>query len=198
MIFLKKFLFLDDINKVISENICRIKNISIIILINPSEKNNQTKKNRFYEIIHFCKSNNLPFFVSDNCKLAIKTKAKGVYLTSSNRKIIYKNLKKNITIIGTAHNQIEYYFKKKQNCSLIFLSPFFLTNKFTINKVLGPLKFNLITNTWKTDLGCLGGVTTDNYKKIKLTKANSVGFKSLIYKEEIKKPVYFKSRRVLN
>lgn len=191
MNFLKKFLFLDDINKLISKNICKIKDISIIILINPSEENNQTKKNKFYEIIHFCKANNLPFFVSNNYKLAIKTKANGVYLTSSNRKIIYKNFKKNITIIGTAHNQIEYYFKKKQNCSLIFLSPLFLTKKYTVNKVLGPLKFNLIANTWKANLGCLGGVTANNYKKIKLTKANSLGFKSLIFKGEIKNPSTF-------
>ena len=191
MNFLKKFLFLDDINKLISKNICNIKDISIIILINPSEENNQTKKNKFYEIIHFCKANNLPFFVSNNYKLAIKTKANGVYLTSSNRKIIYKNFKKNITIIGTAHNQIEYYFKKKQNCSLIFLSPLFLTKKYTVNKVLGPLKFNLIANTWKANLGCLGGVTANNYKKIKLTKANSLGFKSLIFKGEIKNPSTF-------
>lgn len=191
MNFLKKFLFLDDINKLISKNICNIKDISIIVLINPSEKNNQTKKNKFYEIIHFCKVNNLPFFILNDYKLAIKTKANGVYLTSSNRKIIYRNFKTNITIIGTAHNQIEYYFKKKQNCSLIFLSPFFLTKKYTINKVLGPIKFNLIANTWKANLGCLGGITANNYKKIKLTKANSLGFKSLIYKEEIKKPVYY-------
>ena len=181
MNFLKKFLFLDNINKLISKNIYNIKDISIIILINPSEENNQTKINKFYKIIHFCKTNNLPFFVSNNYKLAIKTKANGVYLTSSNRKIIYNNFKKNITIIGTAHNQIEYYFKKKQNCSLIFLSPFFLTKKYTVNKVLGPLKFNLIANTWKANLGCLGGVTANNYKKIKLTKANSLGFKSLIF-----------------
>ena len=184
MNFFKKFLFLDNINELISKNICKIKDISIIILINPSEENNQTKINKFYEIIHFCKANNLPFFVSNNYKLAIKTKANGVYLTSSNRKIIYKNFKTNITIIGTAHNQIEYYFKKKQNCSLIFLSPFFLTKKYTVNKVLGPLKFNLIANTWKANLGCLGGVTANNYKKIKLTKANSLGFKSLILREK--------------
>ena len=93
MNFLKKFLFLDNINKLISKNICKIKDISIIVLINPSEENNQTKINKFYEIIHFCKANNLPFFVSNNYKLAIKTKANGVYLTSSNRKIIYKNFK---------------------------------------------------------------------------------------------------------
>ena len=191
MNFLKKFLFLDNINKLISKNICNIKDISIIILINPSEENNQTKINKFYKIIHFCKTNNLPFFVSNNYKLAIKTKANGVYLTSSNRKIIYKNFKKNITIIGTAHNQIEYYFKKKQNCSLIFLSPLFLTKKYTVNKVLGPLKFNLIANTWKANLGCLGGVTANNYKKIKLTKAISLGFKSLIFKGEKKNPSTF-------
>ena len=191
MNFLKKFLFLDNINKLISKNICNIKDISIIILINPSEENNQTKIIKFYKIIHFCKTNNLPFFVSNNYKLAIKTKANGVYLTSSNRKIIYKNFKKNITIIGTAHNQIEYYFKKKQNCSLIFLSPFFLTKKYTVNKVLGPLKFNLIANTWKANLGCLGGVTANNYKKIKLTKAISLGFKSLIFKGEKKNPSTF-------
>jgi len=140
MNFLKKFLFLDNINKLISKNICKIKDISIIVLINPSEENNQTKINKFYEIIHFCKANNLPFFVSNNYKLAIKTKANGVYLTSSNRKIIYKNFKKNITIIGTAHNQIEYYFKKKQNCSLIFLSPFFFNKEIHSKQSFGATK----------------------------------------------------------
>jgi hypothetical protein len=56
---------------------------------------------------------------------------------------------------------------------------------------LGPLKFNLIANTWKANLGCLGGVTANNYKKIKLTKAISLGFKSLIFKGEKKNPSTF-------
>jgi thiamine monophosphate synthase len=188
---IKKFLFLDNINELISKNICKMRNVSIIILINPNKIHNQRKIEDFYNIISFCRNNHLPFYILNDYKLAVKTKAKGIYLESSNTKVIYKNFEKTMTIIGTAHNQIEYYFKKRQNCNLVFLSPIFLTKKYNENKILGPLKFNLITNVWKTKIGCLGGLTLNNYKKINLTKAKAIGLRSLISMAEIKKPVYF-------
>ena len=115
---------------------------------------------------------------------------KGTYYTASrmtklSEGVLKVNSKKIITI-GTAHNQLEYYFKKKQNCSLIFLSPIFITKKHSINKALGPVKFNLITSAWKVKFGCLGGLTVNNLKKTRLTFASSIGFQSLIYDKQKK------------
>ena len=186
MNLIKKFLFLDSINNYVSRNISKIKDISIVVLINPHKLNNQIKNNNFYKIINFCKGNKLPFFVSDDYKLAVKTKANGIYLKSSNKRMIFNNFEKKIITIGTAHNQLEYYFKKKQNCSLIFLSPIFITKKHSINKALGPVKFNLITSAWKVKFGCLGGLTANNLKKTRLTFASSIGFQSLIYDKQKK------------
>ena len=188
---IKKFVFLDTINQLISKNILKIKNISVINLINPYEKNKQTNINNFFKIIQFCKNNNVPFFITDNYKLAVKTKANGIYLNSFNKTNSHKSFGNEIDIIGVAHNQLEYYFKIRQNCKLIFLSPIFFTKKYSTNKTLGTLRFNLISKNWKAKLGCLGGLTLQNLKKTKLTKINALGFRSLIYAEDIKKPVYF-------
>ena len=122
---IKKFVFLDTINQLISENILKIKNISVINLINPYEKNKQTNINDFFKIIQFCKNNNVPFFITDNYKLAVITKANGIYLNSFNKTNSHKSFGNEIDIIGVAHNQLEYYFKIRQNCKLIFYLQFF-------------------------------------------------------------------------
>jgi thiamine-phosphate pyrophosphorylase len=88
--------------------------------------------------------------------------------------------KKRFTILGSAHNQLEYYFKKRQSCQLIFLSPIFKTNKYSINKILGLLKFKLLSLNWDIKTAALGGIKNTNIKLTKLIKGNSVGFKSLI------------------
>jgi thiamine-phosphate pyrophosphorylase len=90
--------------------------------------------------------------------------------------------KRKFIIIGTAHNQLEYYFKKRQNCKIIALSPIFHNPKFSINKILGATKFNLVSRIWKTDLCALGGVNESNIKKIKITKASAIAFQRYITK----------------
>lgn len=127
------------------------------------------------------KLNTIPFYIIDNIKLAIKSKAKGVFLTSKN-KTLRNNIKETtkLEVIGSAHNQFEYYIKKKQNCSIIMLSPIFYNNKYSFNKILNPTKFNLITLYWKSLICALGGITYKNINLIKITKAKSIGIKSLI------------------
>jgi DNA-binding Xre family transcriptional regulator len=51
-----------------------------------------------------------------------------------------------------------------------------------VNKILGIVKFNLISKMWKTNLCALGGITERNIKQINLTKASSVAFQRLIEK----------------
>jgi thiamine monophosphate synthase len=72
------------------------------------------------------------------------------------------------------------------------LSPIFYNYKYTLNKILGIVKFNLITLDWNTKICALGGVNLNNLKKIKMTKSSSVAFISMINDNlKNKKPAYY-------
>jgi hypothetical protein len=61
------------------------------------------------------------------------------------------------------------------------LSPLFHNQKYSKNKILGPIKFNLITKNWKAEICALGGINQTNIKKINLLQnVTSIGFMSLI------------------
>jgi len=63
------------------------------------------------------------------------------------------------------------------------LSPIFYNNKYSQNQILNPIKFNLISLNWKTEICALGGISNENIKKIRITKTKNVGIKSWIYKK---------------
>ena len=61
------------------------------------------------------------------------------------------------------------------------VSPLFYNKKYSENKILGPIKINLITKNWRTKIGALGGISPTNYNKTKLlNNINILGFKSFI------------------
>ena len=136
-----------------------------------------------FSILDFVKYSKIPFFIIDNAKLATKYKANGIFLTSKNRSLINisKDSRRN-EVIGSAHNQYEYFIKERQGCSTVFLSPIFYNKKYSSNKILHIHKFNLITLAWKTSIGALGGINLKNLKLIKLIRSKSIGIKSLITK----------------
>ena len=193
----RQFLIINKLNNDIKENIKKFININIIIHNFDGQIEDQLKisKSNTNEIVNFCKKNRFPFYISDNIRLALQTKANGIFLNAKNTRIIPKIIRQNFEIIGSVHNQIEYYFKKKQGCTLLMLSPLFFNKKYSKNKILGPIKFNLISNSWKNNLCALGGISLKTLNKIKLTKASAIAFISLILEPEIKKPAYFNSRR---
>jgi thiamine monophosphate synthase len=65
-------------------------------------------------------------------------------------------------------------------------SPIFKTSKYSQNKILDISKFNLISKNWNVKVCALGGITNENLRKIKMTRADAIGFISLI-KEDVKK-----------
>ena len=176
---LKIYIFVDSFNSLIEKKIQRIKNIIGIIYENkliPSEN--------FFRIKNFCKGNKIKFYILDNYKAVIKYKLNGLVISSFNKTISnVRNIqfkKDNIEILGKAHNQLEFYQKNMQSCSTIFLSPIFITNKYSKNKILGISKFNLMTLNWSSRLIALGGIKLSNFKKIKMTKSMAIGIKSFI------------------
>jgi len=61
------------------------------------------------------------------------------------------------------------------------LSPLFYNIKYSLNHILNNVRFNLITNNWKTKICALGGINIKNIKKIKSLNTNtSISFESLI------------------
>ena len=127
---------------------------------------------------YYCKKKKIPIYVLNNAKIAIKYELNGIFLTSDNKRFnLTPFIKKKFKIIGSCHNQIEFFTKYNQGCEEVTLSPFFFNVKHSKTRILGPIKFNLISQNWKTKICALGGINEKNLRRIKLTKSRSIGYK---------------------
>ena len=181
---LKKYIFIKDLNEEIKKNIKKLNNVEIII--NHIDFTEISLK-KFLEVKNFCQKNKIPFYIINNYKIALKFKAQGIFISSNNKRLILKSfIHKKFKIIGSAHNQLEYFFKKRQQCETITLSPIFFNPKYSKNKILNPIKFNLISKGWNVNLCALGGISNENIKKINLTKVSCIAFQRLVLNK--KKP----------
>ena len=138
---------------------------------------NYNAKNREKELVKIakaCKKNRNQLFVSNDIKLTIKVKAEGIYIPSFNKTKKFANLeKRNIKILGSAHNQKEIQEKITQNCSAIFLSPIFYIEK--AKKFLGLHKFNYLSHYNNANIFALGGISEYNMHKLKLLNIKGYG-----------------------
>ena len=184
----KHYVFLDRFNKIVENNLLKFSNIIIIIDINQND--NKSLKEQSL-IINFLKKHKIPFLIKNDYQKCQKYKADGIFIESINKKNIKPILlKKKFQIIGVAHNQLEYYQKCRQNCSVLMLSPLFETKKYTSNKILNITRFNIKSLHWNIKLCALGGINSNTIKKVKLTKCIAIGFKKFIFDTKIKKPAY--------
>ena len=169
---MKYFYFSLNLNY--QDNLLRYKDKSIIIYNENYNDKNFVNKKDLIILRKFCKNKNIKFYIINDIKFAFRYKADGLIITSNNKRPIY-NFNKRIVKIGIVHTQKEYYEKKQQKCDYIFLSPIFLNKKYSVNKMLGILKFNLISLNWKTKILALGGINNNNLNKIRLTKSVGIG-----------------------
>jgi thiamine monophosphate synthase len=177
----KYYIFVNELNETIKKNLLKITKPNLILNFKILEKSSLILAKN---IIKFCKAHHIPFYILNDVKIAKQFNASGIYISANNKKIslsLFSNIK--FELIGSAHNQFEYFIKQKQNCKTIMLSPIFFNNKYSQNQVLNPIKFNLISLNWKTEICALGGISNENIKKIKITRTKSVGIKSWIYKK---------------
>ena len=131
------------------------------------------------EIKNYCKKGSIKFYISNEIRLAIKLNLDGVYIPSFNKsfKHLAYNLKKNFTIIGSAHNLREIRIKEAQKVSKIFISSLFKKNK----NYLGINKFKLLCNCTNKNIVALGGISQNNYNQLKLL--NNQDFAGISYFE---------------
>ena len=118
---------------------------------------------------NFCKENRRKFYISDDIKLAIKIKANGVYIPSTNKNLNFQlfKQKRKFKILGSAHNFKEIKIKELQKVEEIFLSPLFKSKN---NPQLNIYKYiNLRKTTIMKDIS-LGGINNKNIKKLRLIK----------------------------
>ena len=134
------------------------------------------------KIANECKKKRYQLFVSNDLKLTIKFKADGIYIPSFNKTKNFLNIeKKNIKILGSAHNQQEIQRKIIQNCSIIFLSPLFYVKKS--KKFLGLHKFNYLSFANKVKILPLGGISEINIQKLKILPVKGFGGISIFKKK---------------
>ena len=183
----KFFIFLDEYNSEIFKN----KNINIGIIYRNYK--DRKRENQLIKIAKACKKKRYQLFVSNDIKLAHKVKADGIYVPSFNKTKKFSNLeKKNLIIIGSAHNQKEIHTKITQNCKAVFLSPLFLVKK--TKTFLGLHKFNYLSCMNKINIMPLGGITERNISKLKLLFSTGFGGIQIFKKKPAsKRPVFIKN-----
>jgi len=181
------FIFLDQYNNQIFEN--NYKNIGVIY----RNYDNPKKETELIKIAKACKKKRYQLFVSNNIKLAVKVRADGIYIPSFNKTKRFLNLeKKNLTILGSAHNQKEIKEKISQKCRAIFLSPIFYVEK-SIN-FLNVYKFNYLSRLNKVSILALGGITEHNVRKLRLLHIKGFGgIRMFKKKPALKRPVFLKN-----
>ena len=155
------FIFLDQYNNQIFEN--NNTNIGVIY----RNYNDPKRETELIKIAKACKKKRYKLFVSNDIKLALKVRADGIYIPAFNKTKMFLNLeKKNLIILGSAHNQKEIQEKILQKCNAIFLSPVFDVKKS--KSFLDIYKFNSLSYVNKINMLALGGINEHNVSKLKL------------------------------
>ena len=131
-----------------------------------------------------CRRNKFKFYLSNHIKLAIKLDLDGAYIPSFNKSTNHLafSLKKKFNIIGSAHSIKQIRTKETQNVNSIFISSIFKKNK----NYLGINKFKLISKLTKKKVVALGGISSNNLKKLKLLRCQD--FAGISFFEQKKGP----------
>jgi thiamine-phosphate pyrophosphorylase len=118
------------------------------------------------KIKKYCKKKSIKFYLSNNIRLAINLDLDGAYIPSFNKSLkhLAYSYKRNFKIVGSAHNLKEIRIKENQNVMKIFLSSLFKKNK----NFLGINKFKLLSKLTKKNIVILGGISSNNKRKLSL------------------------------
>ena len=143
------------------------------------------------KIKKICKKLNVKFLINDDVFLAQKLNADGCHLGQKDMKIL--NARKLIgnKIIGiTCHNSIRLVrLAIKEKADYLALGAFYpsKTKKVKYKASISFLK--KVRKLTKIPIVAIGGITSNNYKKLLLNKANFLAISGYIWKNKKQKPI---------
>ena len=192
----KKFVYLISPNKIYNyfyndlEKVLKSKKVSFFQL---RLKNISFKKRMIIgkKIKQICKKQKVKFLVNDDVLLAKKLDSDGCHLGQNDMKILKAReiLKKRIIGI-TCHNSIKLAkLAIKNNADYLAFGAFNISKtkktKFKANIEL----LKKIKKITKTPIVAIGGVNSNNYKKLLLNKANFLAISGYIWNNKKLKPI---------
>ena len=193
----KRFVYLISPNKIKDnefytdlEQVLNSKKVSFFQL----RLKNETSRNRISigkKIKKICKKHKVKFLVNDEPYLAKKLKADGCHIGQKAMNIlkVKKILKKKIIGI-TCHNSINLVKQAiKAKPKYIALGAFYSskTKKVKFNANIQILKY--VKTMTKIPIVAIGGIKSNNYKKLLLNKANFLAISDYIWNNKKLKPI---------
>ena len=193
----KKFIYLISPNKIKNnyfyieiEKIFKTKKISFFQLRLKSDKT----KNKFIigkKISKICKKHNVKFIVNDDPILANKLNSDGCHLGQKDMKILEaQKILKNKIVGITCHNSlnlVKQAIKNKANYIAIGAFNPSKTKKVKFKANIQILKY--AKTMTKIPIVVIGGIKSNNYKKLLLNKANFLAISGYIWNNKKLKPI---------
>ena len=192
----KKFIYLISPNKIKKSfyndliGVLKLKKVGLFQL----RLKNMSFKKKFIigkKIKKICKKYKIKFLINDDVLLAKKLDADGCHLGQKDMKISKARKIFKRKIIGiTCHNSIRLAKRAiKEKADYLAFGAFNIskTKKTKYKANLSLLK--KIKKITKTPIVAIGGINSDNYKKLLLNKANFLAISSYIWNDKKLKPI---------
>ena len=191
----KKFIYLISPSKIDSTfywNLERVLGQKKVSFFQLRLKNEKFKRKLLIgkKIKKICKKFKVKFLINDNAYLAKKLNADGCHLGQNDMNIQKARKLIGDKIIGvTCHNSIKLAkVALKNKANYLAFGAFYSTNT---KKTKHKSSFNLLKRArkiTKTPIVAIGGINSDNYKKLLLNKANLLAISGYIWKNKKLKP----------
>ncbi len=138
-----------------------------------------------------CKKFNVKFLINDNAIIAKKLNADGCHLGQKDMNIIKARKLIGNKIIGiTCHNSIKLVkIALKNKADYIALGSFYDSKTKKIKFKASTNLLRKVKKITKTPVVAIGGIDSDNYKKLLLNKANFLAISGYIWNNKKLKPI---------
>ena len=142
------------------------------------------------KIKKICKKFRVKFLINDDVYLAKKLDADGCHLGQKDMDIIKaRKLIKNKIIGITCHNSLKLAKKAiKKKADYLAFGAFYSSKTKKVNYKASIKLLNKARKITKTPIVAIGGIDSDNYKKLLLNKANFLAISGYIWKNKKLKP----------
>ena len=192
----KKFIYLISPNKITGQfysNLSKILKTGKVGFFQMRLKRYSLKQKSYIgkKIKQICKKNNVKFLINDDPLLAKKIGADGCHLGQKDMGIIEaKKIIRNKIIGITCHNSIKLAkFAIKNKASYLAFGAFFSTKTKKAKYKASTKILNQTKKLTKTPLVAIGGINSNNYKKLLLNKANFLAISGYVWNNKNLKPL---------